>query len=122
MILNNLFLLDKLDLQENKLEALVHIDEQHKILRGHFPQQPVVPGVCMIELVKELLEQGLQCKLMMQQSSVIKFLTMFAPPHFTQANCQIQFQWKSSTELQIDGQLSWKDQIFLKIKASYITR
>ena len=91
MILNNLFLLDKLDLQENKLEALVHIDEQHEILRGHFPQQPVVPGVSMIELVKELLEQGLQCKLMMQQSSVIKFLTMFAPPHFTQANCQIQF-------------------------------
>jgi 3-hydroxyacyl-[acyl-carrier-protein] dehydratase len=122
MILNNLFTLDQIQLHENKVEAVVHLDEQHEILKGHFPQQPVVPGVCMIELVKELLEQGLQCKLFMHQAPVAKFLTMLAPPHFTQATCQLKFQWKTPNELQVDGQLNWNEHIFLKLKASYLTR
>ena len=30
----------------------VMLNPQHAIYNGHFPQQPVVPGVCMLQMIK----------------------------------------------------------------------
>lgn len=35
----------------------VMLNPQHAIYSGHFPQQPVVPGVCMLQIIKECIEK-----------------------------------------------------------------
>ena len=51
----------------------------HAIFKGHFPGQPVVPGVCMIQMVKDLLEQAVLQKLLFTEGHQIKFLQPVIP-------------------------------------------
>lgn len=39
---------------ETEIEGVVCWDASHPILQGHFPQQPVVPGVCQLEACAQL--------------------------------------------------------------------
>lgn len=48
-------------MKENRIDAntgvyLVSLLPQADVYRGHFPQKPVCPGVCNIELVRECAE------------------------------------------------------------------
>lgn len=61
------------------VEATVILHPEHSIFAGHFPGQPVVPGVCMLQIIKECLEQAVSRKLLLNQAASIKFLTMLVP-------------------------------------------
>ncbi|MFT4062025.1 MAG: 3-hydroxyacyl-ACP dehydratase [Edaphocola sp.] len=72
--------------QTNNIEQTAHslcaeitIEPRHEIFEGHFPGQPVVPGVCMVAIAKELLEQGLGKKLRLRKAPQIKFLKVLVP-------------------------------------------
>ena len=50
----------------------VMLNPQHAIYSGHFPQQPVVPGVCMLQIIKECVEKIQQAPLQYKLSLTIK--------------------------------------------------
>lgn len=55
------------------------IDPNHKIFEGHFPGQPVLPGVCQIEMVKELLSEIIGRKARLTSSGNIKYIEVVDP-------------------------------------------
>ncbi len=55
------------------------LNKTHRIYHGHFPQQPVVPGVCMMLMVRELVEIAMERNLMFKEVSNIKFLSLVDP-------------------------------------------
>ena len=55
------------------------LNANHPIYRGHFPGNPVVPGVCQIQMVKELVEKTGNHSLKLVESDNIKFLSMINP-------------------------------------------
>lgn len=120
MLLNKLFILDEFESNETLTKANLHIDTTHPILKGHFPEQAVVPGVCMLELVKELIQHGLQYSIQLESASVIKFLTMFAPPNFTNAACIIQTTLFEENKIIAEAHLFHEQHSFLKFKGIFI--
>ena len=52
---------------------------QSEIFKGHFPHAPLVPGVCMLQLVKDTLAECTQGPLILGQASNIKFLSVITP-------------------------------------------
>jgi 3-hydroxyacyl-[acyl-carrier-protein] dehydratase len=121
MLLNNFFFIDKLLHVKNSITADIHIEASHDILNGHFPQQPVVPGVCMLEMQKEVLQQALQKPLFMASASMVKFLTMFTPDQMTQAQFQIQYL-ETESGIQVTSSLVHGERVFLKCKGVYTVR
>ncbi|MCH5599874.1 hypothetical protein [Niabella ginsengisoli] len=79
MLIDNLYTIEQFDNANEKLTATIIIDEGHKIFEGHFPGQPVLPGVCQLQIVKELLEKGLNKTLFLSEASQCKFLQMVDP-------------------------------------------
>ncbi|WP_118972743.1 hotdog family protein [Taibaiella koreensis] len=75
-----------------QLQAAIHIDPEHDIFRGHFPGQPVVPGVCMVQIVKELLEQQTGTKLLFRKGHQLKFLQLLVPSRSEEI--QVNLSWK----------------------------
>ena len=61
------------------LEYEVRLDEKHFIYQAHFPEEPVTPGVCIIQIAKELLEDHLQQDYEIQQVKNVKFLSVLSP-------------------------------------------
>ena len=57
----------------------INIDPKHKIFEGHFPEQPVLPGVCQIEMVKELVGEIVGKKVRLESSGNIKYIEVVDP-------------------------------------------
>jgi 3-hydroxyacyl-[acyl-carrier-protein] dehydratase len=57
----------------------IEINPNHPIFPGHFPGQPVLPGVCLIQIGKELIENIVHRKLFLHKGSNIKFLNVVDP-------------------------------------------
>ena len=60
-------------LENNTYKIVVQLNPQHAIFDGHFPHNPIVPGVCLTQMVKEILETLLQKSLNMTKADNIKF-------------------------------------------------
>ncbi|PKQ45486.1 hotdog family protein [Confluentibacter flavum] len=65
--------------KDQSIEASVKINKTHQIFEGHFPKNPVTPGVVMLQILKNCLEIHLEESLFMQQLSRVKFLTLVDP-------------------------------------------
>lgn len=76
---SNLYEIITFDATDSKLTADVKIQHQHPIFDGHFPGQPILPGVCMLQISQELIEKHLETSLMMYQTGQVKFLKLIDP-------------------------------------------
>jgi 3-hydroxyacyl-[acyl-carrier-protein] dehydratase len=79
MLLNDFYTIENENQDENAFSATIRFNASHAIFNGHFPGQPVVPGVCMIQIVKELLEECLERKILLTQAPQVKFLQLITP-------------------------------------------
>lgn len=62
-----------------QLKAKVEINPENNMFEGHFPDNPVTPGVIQLQLVKELLEAALKKELEVLTMSRVKFLSILNP-------------------------------------------
>lgn len=58
-------------------DLLLHAD--HFIYRAHFPGEPITPGVCVIQMAKELLEDYLGRPLTVSTVKNVKFMAVISP-------------------------------------------
>ncbi|WP_271784658.1 3-hydroxyacyl-ACP dehydratase [Aquimarina algiphila] len=80
MLLDDFY--EVLDLQRKDNQTLiasVKINKAHHIFEGHFPENPVTPGVAMLQILKNCLETHMEESLFMQYLSHVKFLTLVNP-------------------------------------------
>lgn len=64
---------------EFSFTASLGLHADHPLYQGHFPGQPVVPGVCWMEITKELTGLAIQRTLQLQVANNIKFLQQIDP-------------------------------------------
>lgn len=57
----------------------IRLDAAHVIYQAHFPGEPITPGVCIIQIAKELLEDHLHLSLDIQTVKNVKFLSVISP-------------------------------------------
>ncbi len=79
MLQGNFFTISSIETTGFEVKATLIINAAHKIFEGHFPGQPVVPGVCMMQMVKEITEQVVEKKLNLLKASEMKFLAIINP-------------------------------------------
>ncbi|MPS74265.1 MAG: 3-hydroxyacyl-ACP dehydratase [Chryseobacterium sp.] len=59
--------------------ANILLNKDHNIFKGHFPGNPVTPGVCMMQIVKDLTEEFTGSKLFLKTASNVKFMAIINP-------------------------------------------
>jgi 3-hydroxyacyl-[acyl-carrier-protein] dehydratase len=79
MLLNNFFTITSMETADQDIKASLVINAGHKIFEGHFPGQPVVPGVCMMQMVKEVIEQVTARQTRLVKAQEMKFLAIINP-------------------------------------------
>jgi 3-hydroxyacyl-[acyl-carrier-protein] dehydratase len=72
MLLNDFYTYVDVSRNENQFSCKVIFNEAHDIFKEN--TQAVVPGVCMMEMVKELLQQTLGMSLWLRNAVKVKFL------------------------------------------------
>ena len=59
--------------------AIILVNENHEVFKGHFPENPIMPGVCMMQIIKELTENITKSALVVQSLSNVKFMALINP-------------------------------------------
>lgn len=79
MLINNFYKILTLEQIEDQVNAHIFINKDHDIFKGHFPDNPVMPGVCVLQIIKELTEQITASKLSLVKAHNIKFKAIINP-------------------------------------------
>lgn len=62
------------DESQQNLTANFSIDFKNSLFKGHFPGQPVLPGVIELEIIEESLKKGLKKNILLKNIEQVKFL------------------------------------------------
>jgi 3-hydroxyacyl-[acyl-carrier-protein] dehydratase len=92
LLLNNLYTIQTLTESDNQIQVIVNLRPDHAIFKGHFPGQPVLPGVCMMEMISEIMSEYLHKPLRISAGPLIKFLRMIDPQKSPVINLEIGYQ------------------------------
>ena len=119
MLLPHFFSITDITTTDTVVNAQLQINEQHTIFQGHFPGQSVVPGVCMLQMVKEIIEQVLQKKLTLIKSPDIKFLAVIDPIKNNSISATLQYSINDNSNLVVTATLFKNELIYFKSKNVY---
>ena len=82
---------------EDKISVTLLLDESHEVYKGHFPNHPVLPGVAMLQIIKELSENHFSTSLLMQTANRVKFLQIVNPFENNKLVFELIFQQEENT-------------------------
>ena len=63
----------------NTFQVEVRFDPSHPVFAGHFPGQPVVPGVFLVEILASSVTEIIGKQLIIKEASNLKFLQVINP-------------------------------------------
>lgn len=118
-ILTDFYTLESYEKAENgSYTAHIHLNKDHDIFKGHFPGNPVTPGVCMMQIVKELTEEFTGSKLFLKTASNVKFMAIINP--FETPDLKLQLDVTENEEdVKVKNITSFGETIALKMSVSY---
>ena len=119
MLLNEFFFLSDLQNDNGTVNASIEINGQHKIFSGHFPGQPIVPGVCMLQMVSEVLENVLGLKIQLRTADYLKFLAFINPVESNMIQVELQYSETEDSCLKVNASLKNTQTTFFKCKVVF---
>ncbi len=78
-LFNDLFELLSSEQCDNIYRCKVKFNADHRIYKAHFPGYPVTPGVCLMQMCEEMLEQKYQKQLQLSVVKSIRFRKIVGP-------------------------------------------
>lgn len=69
----------QIDSVENSHSVMVKLNTTHPIYQGHFPEHPVVPGVCTLQIIKECVAKISHKELTYSTIPSCKFTSLIIP-------------------------------------------
>ena len=118
-IFNQLIEFGELNQDDSTYNLPFSILRSSQVFEGHFPNQPILPGVAMIELVQRATELVLGKKLEVKSAGNFKFLMMIDPDKVMDANLVFSIIPKDGG-WRVKAQIKRKEDIFFKADVNYI--
>ncbi|HRI23421.1 MAG TPA: hypothetical protein PLZ45_02040 [Ferruginibacter sp.] len=119
ILLGDFFEIVSLETEEGSITALLEIDAAHRIFDGHFPSQPVVPGVCMMQMIKEVVEQVLDRETNLAAAAEMKFLSVIDPAQNNIINASVKYLTEEG-KVKVVASLFKEDTVHFRMKATFL--
>ncbi len=113
----NIFNINRIGVEEGTLLYEAGIVEDHPIFKGHFPNNPIVPGVCTMEMIKECISNEFSCKAMYVSVKECKFLSALIPTKDKLLGVTLHIAPQVDNCLNMSGEVVSGDLKIMKIKA-----
>lgn len=99
--------------------AEIELDANHPVFEGHFPGNPILPGVCTVQIIKELLELSVQKSLRMTRAGNIKYLGFVNPVTMPVLTFQLQAKKLESSGISCSAMVSANAQVVCSFKGEF---
>ncbi len=118
MLENDLYTIMNMEAGNGSVKAELEIDAANKIFEGHFPGQPVTPGVCMMQMVKEITEKVIGTPTQLIRADEMKFLSIIDPTRNNRILAEIKYAIEDDKAM-VTASLSKDTTIHFKFKGSF---
>lgn len=79
MLIPHFYSVKEFNFTDSQIKSIIELNPEHDVFKGHFPNNPVTPGVCMLQILKELTEQATNTNLFIKECSNVKFMALINP-------------------------------------------
>ena len=122
MILENFYTIKAITKNDDsKYVVIILVNEKHNVFEGHFPGNPIMPGVCMMQIIKELTEQITEKSLFMQSLSNVKFMALINPFVNPELKLEIDITLSDDNLVKVKNTTFFGDTTALKLSSVYKT-
>lgn len=121
MILKNqLYQIERQQVAEESATFDVSLNAGCFIYKAHFPGNPITPGVCIVQIAKELLEEVVSMPLEISEVKDVKFLSILSPVDYQEVSFRftdIARQTADDKPLVVKSKVSvqWNSNVFTTI-------
>ena len=117
---NDIFNILQIQYLEGSVTAILSINPNSEILKGHFPGHPVVPGACMLQVVKEVLENALNDTLRLKKADHLKFMSLIEPENNQTVQLEITYRETEEGDIFATARLSAGEIVCFKLQVTFI--
>lgn len=118
LLKDKLYQINNLGQEDNQLIADITLNANDPIFEGHFPGNPITPGVAQLEMIKEILSAHYNCEIQLKSISNCKYLAILNPVE--NPNVQIKLSvTEIENELKVNAVFSAGETVFTKSAGVY---
>jgi 3-hydroxyacyl-[acyl-carrier-protein] dehydratase len=120
MLLKDFYTVKSVEAHEgDKYIAHIVLNPAHDVFKGHFPGNPVTPGVCMMQIIKELTQDITKAKLTMKNASNIKFMALINPEATPELKLELDIAQTEDGLVKVKNTTCFQDTVALKLSCNY---
>ena len=113
---NNLYTISSQENHEGTARYDLNLNAEHAIYKAHFPGLPITPGVCLMQIARELLEDHTGLALEITMVKNVKFLSVISPVEQPGITCSLSHVIVGETGVECRTQISAPDgQVLAKL-------
>ena len=112
----NVQLVDKIS--DQKYIATILLNAKHEVFKGHFPGNPVTPGVCMMQIIKEFTQEITGFSLQLKSSNNVKFMALINPEETPELKLELEIV-PNEDEVKVKNTTSFGETVALKLSNTY---
>ena len=117
---DNLYTILSQQPQEGITAFQVRLHPEWPVYKAHFPGHPITPGVCIVQMVQELLQCALRRELCLCQAKNVKYLSIISPEEVTELTVAFpKIEEQSDGSLKVQAQVASGETLYTKLSASF---
>lgn len=102
---DSFFIIQSRNATEEKADFRVQLNAEHFIYQAHFPNNPITPGVCLIQIAQELFNFQRGTNLRIKTLKNVKFTAPINPLEFSEVDFLLEF---------VEKENSWHVKVLIK--------
>lgn len=103
-----------------RYQFTIELNPSHPVYEGHFSGNPVVPGVCQVQMICELLSSVKETAVRLIHADNVKFLTLMVPDKNRIINADILVKKMENGGFSVNATLLMGELTFIKFKGIFI--
>ena len=107
--------------KENGLDTFrIRLHPEWPIYKAHFPGHPITPGVCIVQMVQELLQECLHRNLILRKAKHIKYVSIISPEEVTDLTVTFsKIETQPDGNLKVQAQIANNETLYTKLSATF---
>ena len=98
----------------------IRINKEWPIYKAHFPGHPITPGVCIVQMIQELLQVLVGRELSLQKVKNVKYLAIISPEEVSELSVSFPLiEEQEDGSLKVHAQVASGETLYTKLSATF---
>jgi 3-hydroxymyristoyl/3-hydroxydecanoyl-(acyl carrier protein) dehydratase len=115
MLINDFFAIKKSTANEKEWVYRLSLNAGHPIFQAHFQGNPVTPGACIVQIIKELAEEHHSASFFIRSVKNVKFLYVINPLEHKEIDVHLTFKTYENNLFSVSAVIDRDKTVFCKL-------